>query len=201
AVGGVLGFGLRGVGVAQGFGAGFGVAGGDSLALGGGGVAVVGNDAGVALAVGRAVAVRVAAGAADGELRHGLAAGGLRLSGGQKQQVRLLDGGDGVVAFAKAGEEVGVGFVGLVDVGDGARAEAGRDGRRELVAPGNGFDDGAERGVVVAVRARHGQGGAQVGAAPADVDLVRGAAVLDLVDNELADGGHTLALPAELDLH
>ena len=81
----------------------------------------------------------------------------------------------------QAGDEVEVRFAGLVDVRQADGGEGDLHQGLQAVLGGDGGEDGAERLVVPAALTLLGQAFAQIGAAGADAQGVRRAAVLQLV--------------------
>ena len=141
----------------------------DLFAASGSFVGVVGAD-GIVGVGGRVVkAVIVAAGTGDGERRDGRTAGGLRLTGWDKQQAAGFDGCDGIIAFGKAGEEAGVALVGLVDMGDGFPLVLLGNAVLIAVLFGDGLDDLIERFFVPAALFLLGKCFGKVGGAGGDV--------------------------------
>ena len=93
----------------------------------GGRVQPVRAHARIAVLIALVVAVTVAIGPGDAEAGQALP---LAVGGAvdrQEQQVVFFGGGHGIKAFAQAGEEVEVAFVGLVNVGYGHTGQFGMD--------------------------------------------------------------------------
>lgn len=142
------------------------------FAVAGAFVGVVGADGIVGVGAGIAKAVIVAAGTGNSERRDGRTAGGLRLPGRDKQQAAGFDGGDGIIAFGKAGKEAGVALVGLVDMGDGFPLVLLGNAVLIAVLFGNGLDDLIERFFVPAAFFLLGKGFGEVGGAGGDAQAV-----------------------------
>ncbi|MNN35576.1 hypothetical protein D3C81_1494300 [compost metagenome] len=86
-------------------------------------VVEIGAYAVVTVAVGLQVAVLVAVGASQGDVGQIGTAGGLAAAGRQTQQAASLDGDDGIEFFAYTADQIGVGFVSLVELQDGEAIE------------------------------------------------------------------------------
>lgn len=108
------------------------------------GVLPAGFDCGVAFALGNAKSVAVAAAASDSERRDGLAAGGLPVSCLVEQQALCLDCGDDIELPCQAGEQVGVGFLCLVDVVYQLAGDFRPDSWQQDVLAGDGGHDLAD---------------------------------------------------------
>ncbi|MDT4840366.1 hypothetical protein FQZ97_741860 [compost metagenome] len=128
----------------------------------------------------------VAVGPGEGDVGQGQAAGGGAFAGGHEQQVPGLDGGNGVVLLAEAGEQVGVRLVGLVQVQQLDRAEGGADHGGQAIGGGDRAHHGANGGGVPAALALGLEAATKIRAAGADAEGVGGAAVLGFVHGEAA---------------
>ena len=120
-------------------------------------VGVAGAYGGVGVGGGVGEAVAVARSTGDGLFLYRLPACDFGLSGADKQQAAVFDGGDGVVLFGQPCEKGGVRFVGLVDMGDFLVLISGADAVRIAVGFGDGFDDFVKRGFVPALFLLFGQ--------------------------------------------
>ena len=100
------------------------------------GVLPAGGDGGVVLAVGDAETVLVTVLAGDADGRHGLTAGGGGFAGLDEQEATVLDGADGVELVGQPGQQVGIGFAGLVQVRHHFVRQRGPDDRFQFVHPG-----------------------------------------------------------------
>src|SRR5690606_7013719 len=108
---------------------------------------------------------------------------------------------DGGVVAGQPGQQVGVGFVGLVQVRYRDLAQHQVDHRFEAVGAGHCVDDVGQGYVVPAALALAGQVGLEISAAGPNADGVRGAAVLYLVDDIGALVHQTGVLPAQPELY
>ncbi|MNN17927.1 hypothetical protein D3C81_1311250 [compost metagenome] len=139
----------------------------------------------------------VAVGSGEGDMGQLQAAGCDCLTGGHEQQPTGLDGCDSVMVPAEASEQVGVGFVGLVQVRDVDGRQCCIDQRVEAVGRGDCAEDGGQWGRIPGPFAFDLEPPTQVRAAGADAQRVRRAAVLGFVNVVAAFVDQPCVVPAE----
>ncbi|MNO78911.1 hypothetical protein D3C76_700650 [compost metagenome] len=188
--------GLVGVAVAQ-FLDVFPFAGDGFLLFGAVDLVVVGLNARVGVPVGLEESMLVAVGTGEGDVGQLQAARGDCLAGGHEQQPTGLDGCNGVMVPAEASEQVGVGFVGLVQVRDVDGRQRCIDQRVEAVGRGDCAEDGGQWGRIPGPFAFDLEPPTQVSAAGADAQRVRRAAVLGFVNVVATFVDQPCVVPAE----
>ncbi|MCY1453450.1 hypothetical protein D9M71_704390 [compost metagenome] len=94
----------------------------------------VGTHTVVAVALSMQVAVLVAIGAGEDDVGQLGAAGGLAATSRQAQQATRLDCDHSIKLFANTAEQVGIGFIGLVELQDGQSAQGIGNGLGQVVA-------------------------------------------------------------------
>src|SRR5690606_25774769 len=163
-------------------------------------VVVVGAHAGVGVPISLQPPVAVAVLSGQGDMGQVDAAGGRAGPDGHQQQVLVLDAADGVMLAGQAGQQVGIGLVGLIQVRHRDAAQHDVDHWREAVGLGNRLDDVGQGDVVPAAFSLAGQIPTQISAACPDGEHVRRAAVLNLVDDVAALVGQAGVTPAKPEL-